>query len=219
MSEGERVTIKVREHGPYKVTGPVRLIDADGNEFDLAPHTKNDSIVLCRCGGSKTKPFCDQTHSEIGFCAAERAVAAADELAAGDGGRLDPSDLRAIVETYQSWAHGDFNTPSIFDPEVTVTWAGEIPGLDRSHGLGELSRDIRTWFDSFDDVRISLERVIPAGNRLVAFVHLMGVMKGSSAKVDWRAAHVWTMRDGRCVAIAGFADRVEALRSVGLPAE
>ena len=35
---------------------------------------KDESVVLCRCGGSKTKLFCDKTHSEIGFEAAERAV-------------------------------------------------------------------------------------------------------------------------------------------------
>jgi CDGSH-type Zn-finger protein len=70
----EIVEIKVRQNGPYKVTGPVRVIDADGNEFDLAPHTKDGSIVLCRCGASKTKPFCDKTHSRLGFEAAERAV-------------------------------------------------------------------------------------------------------------------------------------------------
>jgi CDGSH-type Zn-finger protein len=74
----EIVEIKVRQNGPYKVTGPVRLIDADGNEFDLAPHTKDGSIVLCRCGASKTKPFCDKTHSKLGFEAAERAVREAD---------------------------------------------------------------------------------------------------------------------------------------------
>jgi CDGSH-type Zn-finger protein len=54
------------------VTGPIRLIDADGNEYEVP---KGESIVLCRCGGSKTKPFCDKTHSRIGFEAAERAVA------------------------------------------------------------------------------------------------------------------------------------------------
>ena len=70
------VEIKVRHNGPYKVTGPVRLIDADGNEFELPDDGK--PIVLCRCGGSKTKPFCDKTHSEIGFEAAERAVAESD---------------------------------------------------------------------------------------------------------------------------------------------
>jgi CDGSH-type Zn-finger protein len=70
------VEIKVRHDGPYKVTGPVRLIDADGKEYELPEDGK--PIVLCRCGGSKTKPFCDKTHSEIGFRAAERAVAEAD---------------------------------------------------------------------------------------------------------------------------------------------
>ncbi len=67
-----RVEIKARENGPYRVTGPVRLIDADGNEYDLAG--EGEVIALCRCGASTTKPFCDKTHSKIGFEAAERAV-------------------------------------------------------------------------------------------------------------------------------------------------
>ena len=68
-----QVEIKVRENGPYKVTGPIRLIDADGNEFELGE--QDEPIALCRCGGSTTKPFCDGTHSKVGFDAAERAVA------------------------------------------------------------------------------------------------------------------------------------------------
>jgi CDGSH-type Zn-finger protein len=70
------VEIKVRENGPYRVRGPIRLIDADGNEFDLAE--QGETIALCRCGASTTKPFCDKTHSRIGFEAAERAVAESD---------------------------------------------------------------------------------------------------------------------------------------------
>ncbi|MEA2362070.1 MAG: hypothetical protein QOD71_1215 [Thermoleophilaceae bacterium] len=68
----ERVVIKVRHNGPLKVTGPVTLIDADENEYDLGD--AGETIVLCRCGASTTKPFCDKTHSKIGFEAAERAV-------------------------------------------------------------------------------------------------------------------------------------------------
>ena len=68
----ERVVIKVRHNGPYKVTGPIKLIDADDNEYDLGD--RGETIVLCRCGGSQMKPFCDSTHSQIGFEAAERAV-------------------------------------------------------------------------------------------------------------------------------------------------
>ena len=72
----DKVEIKARENGPYRVTGPVTVIDADGNEYDLAE--KGEVIALCRCGGSTTKPFCDGTHSKVGFEAAERAVAGAE---------------------------------------------------------------------------------------------------------------------------------------------
>ena len=52
----------------------VELVDADGNKYDL---TGKAAFSLCRCGGSVNKPFCDGTHSKIGFQAAERAVAEA----------------------------------------------------------------------------------------------------------------------------------------------
>jgi CDGSH iron-sulfur domain-containing protein 3 len=66
--ESEGVRIKVRENGPYLVTGQVTVIDAEGN-----PYTVTENFVLCRCGGSQTKPFCDGSHKTNGFCAAERA--------------------------------------------------------------------------------------------------------------------------------------------------
>ncbi len=44
------IEIKVRENGPYKVTGPVTLIDADGNRFELPDDGR--PVALCRCGGS-----------------------------------------------------------------------------------------------------------------------------------------------------------------------
>jgi CDGSH-type Zn-finger protein len=84
----EQVTITVRENGPYLVKGPAMIVDADGNE-----HPKErDIIALCRCGGSTTKPFCDGTHSRIGFAAAERAVGAAaapTDEAPADGASAD----------------------------------------------------------------------------------------------------------------------------------
>ena len=65
------VTITVRENGSYLVEGPVRIVDADGNEYDISAKKR---VSLCRCGGSTNKPFCDGTHSKIGFQGAERAV-------------------------------------------------------------------------------------------------------------------------------------------------
>lgn len=63
------VTIIVRRNGSYRVTGPFRLVDYEGNEWDLGGR---ETISLCRCGASKRKPFCDGTHKTIGFEAEER---------------------------------------------------------------------------------------------------------------------------------------------------
>ena len=64
------VEIKVRDNGPYKVTGPVRLVDVEGAAWELPA---GESIVLCRCGRSHTKPFCDASHKTSGFDSCERA--------------------------------------------------------------------------------------------------------------------------------------------------
>lgn len=54
------VVIKVREDGPLKVTGRFRLVDAEGNAFPLP----DGPVALCRCGRSRSKPFCDRSHRE-----------------------------------------------------------------------------------------------------------------------------------------------------------
>jgi CDGSH-type Zn-finger protein len=66
------VKISIRPNGPYLVEGDVEVVDVNGNKVDTTGRPK---IALCRCGGSTTKPFCDGTHSKIGFQAAEAAVA------------------------------------------------------------------------------------------------------------------------------------------------
>jgi 3-phenylpropionate/trans-cinnamate dioxygenase ferredoxin subunit len=67
-------TIEIIKNGPYIVTGRVELKGDDGNAYP-----PKDRMALCRCGASTTKPFCDGTHSKIGFQAAEKAVPASAE--------------------------------------------------------------------------------------------------------------------------------------------
>jgi CDGSH-type Zn-finger protein len=64
------VTVTVRPNGPYKITGPITVVDAEGREFVLP---EGSAVVLCRCGHSSTKPFCDATHKRIGFVADDAA--------------------------------------------------------------------------------------------------------------------------------------------------
>ncbi|MEX2527092.1 MAG: CDGSH iron-sulfur domain-containing protein [Gemmatimonadota bacterium] len=70
MSE---VKLTVTRNGPVKVEGPFQLLDDQGEPVATR---EGKAIFLCRCGGSTNKPFCDGTHSRIGFLGAEAAVAA-----------------------------------------------------------------------------------------------------------------------------------------------
>jgi len=69
-AQGNEVKITVRPNGPYRVEGTVKLLDANGGQWDL---TGKPAISLCRCGGSANKPFCDGTHAKIGFQSAPTA--------------------------------------------------------------------------------------------------------------------------------------------------
>ena len=66
----EGVRISAYDDGPFLVTGPVTILDAEGRRFPV----RRGTVALCRCGASAGKPFCDGRHSKIGFRTAEKAA-------------------------------------------------------------------------------------------------------------------------------------------------
>jgi len=54
--------IRVVRDGPYEVVGAPTLTFSDGRVCETRSFYR-----LCRCGASKSKPFCDDTHLQIGF--------------------------------------------------------------------------------------------------------------------------------------------------------
>ena len=71
---GMRIT--TTPNGPYIVEGEIELGDPTGM---LIPTSGKSRVAICRCGALTKKPFCDRTHSKLGFKAAEVAVEASAE--------------------------------------------------------------------------------------------------------------------------------------------
>ncbi|MDR1413289.1 MAG: CDGSH iron-sulfur domain-containing protein [Actinomycetes bacterium] len=103
MSDVANMRIDVTPHGPYAVTGGVPLV-----RVKIVTNDKGESVsweqtgsyevgecyVLCRCGHSHNKPFCDGTHCEIHFDGTETATHAeyADEAGVVRGEGVDLLD-------------------------------------------------------------------------------------------------------------------------------
>lgn len=75
-------TIVVKENGPYAVSGKVPLAlqvitpNAEGFSWDWVEGKSFDAgstYELCRCGRSKNKPFCDDSHETVRFRGTETA--------------------------------------------------------------------------------------------------------------------------------------------------
>lgn len=74
---------ELRENGPLVVKGLDRLVDADGNDIEVKP-----VMALCRCGNSKSKPFCDGSHKTVGFKSTGGEAAGRDRLITYEGSEI-----------------------------------------------------------------------------------------------------------------------------------
>ena len=97
------VSIRPKPNGPYLVEGPVDIYDTAGNKIATDDRPK---IALCRCGASSNKPFCDGTHSKIGFQAAETINPESAEPADAAQIPLRGTSDRAVRRSYVALAGG-----------------------------------------------------------------------------------------------------------------
>ncbi|MCA8881499.1 MAG: CDGSH iron-sulfur domain-containing protein [Rhodobacteraceae bacterium] len=84
MTDGPR--IEARENGPLVAKGVTRMTGPDG----AAIETKT-VMALCRCGHSRTKPFCDGSHARVGFTGAGGEPAGPDRVLTYAGAEVSVS--------------------------------------------------------------------------------------------------------------------------------
>jgi CDGSH-type Zn-finger protein len=104
MAAGKNAKIQIIKDGPYLVTGSIPLIrEVAARKENSPPHEwkkvseypEKESYTLCRCGQSKTPPYCDGSHVEAKFDGTETAVRRSHpekpKLVKGPGVDLDPN--------------------------------------------------------------------------------------------------------------------------------
>ena len=125
--------------------------------------------------------------------------------------------MEALKVVYANWAVGNFWTPDIFDPDVEVVWADQLPDATRTaRGLSALETGIRNWLAPWDECRWTADEFIPVRERILVCFTARGRGKGSNLEVEAHWAHLWTFRKGKATRLEGFIDQAEALEAVGL---
>ena len=119
----DKPTIVPTKNGPYRVANCKTLKGAmDGKVYESA-----GTVLLCRCGGSKNKPYCDGTHAKNGFIDAKAADRVPDKREHYVGHGITIHDNRGIC------AHAARCT----DGMKSVFRLGQEPWIDPSGANAE----------------------------------------------------------------------------------
>jgi ketosteroid isomerase-like protein len=132
---------------------------------------------------------------------------------------MSNENANLIRRAYQAYASGDLAAMLEFvDPDLEWTYLDptlEQPTPQVCHGRQELEQVLRGWAEH--GLRAELEEVAGRGELVLVGVRTPGVDAHFGRGGDDRAYSVFTVRDGRIVALRDCRDRQEALQLAGIP--
>jgi len=132
---------------------------------------------------------------------------------------MPQENIDVVRRVYELWNGGDFDAAAeLLDPQVRWDGYSHLPESGIREGIDE----VRSWTEAFreawGEVRVEVERLVELGDdTVVAFVRATGRGRGSGALVvSGLDGHIWTLREGRVVAVQMYQGTEEALEAAGL---
>jgi ketosteroid isomerase-like protein len=127
---------------------------------------------------------------------------------------MSRAEIETLLAEYeaigrQDWAavfreaHPDFE----FKPPARGLGAGTARGRE------DAREAVQTFFSPFEEVVIEPQEFHERGDRIVVYFVLRTRPRGSTAMVEIRAGHVWTMREGKPAGLEVFPEREKALQA------
>jgi ketosteroid isomerase-like protein len=101
-------------------------------------------------------------------------------------------------------------------PEVEFTEDARFPEAGVYRGRDAVEAYFKEFREEMAGHSLEIEEMLDAGDEVVAVVRERARGTSSDVEIEWRAAFVWTMRNGRAVRGRAYLDRAEALEAVGL---
>jgi ketosteroid isomerase-like protein len=112
-----------------------------------------------------------------------------------------------------SCAHGDLDGALAYaDPKIV--WNPTQEG--QAEGITAVRATMKRWEESFEDLELTYEETIDAGDRVLIETHVSGRGRGSGVEVNTRSYMLWTLQGNEVVRMDEFTERADALEAAGL---
>lgn len=131
---------------------------------------------------------------------------------------MSQESVEIVRRGFEAWNRRDYEAAlSHFSSDVQIDVSDRILNPEVYTGIDGAIRFRNEIAETWDDFRVEVEDLLPAGEEVVALVRSSGQGRMSGAPVvNAGAAWVATVREGKIARLRLYRERSEALEAVGL---
>jgi ketosteroid isomerase-like protein len=130
---------------------------------------------------------------------------------------VSQADIEMLRAGYADFSRGEWDAVlAQAAPDFELKTADRVTSPGTYRGRDTVRRFFEDMFAPFEEVLVEPEEFHEIGDRILALVRVRSRPRGSSAFVENRIGHLWTMQDGAVVALQVFPERERALEAVGI---
>jgi uncharacterized protein len=130
---------------------------------------------------------------------------------------MSRGDIEMLRAGYEAFSRGEWD--SVFreaHPDIELITTDRVTNPGTYRGVDDIRRFFEDLFAPFEQVVAEPEEFLERGDQIVVLVVVRSRPRGSSAFIENRIGHLWTMRDGQVVRFQIFPEREKALEAAGL---
>ena len=125
-------------------------------------------------------------------------------------------DIEKVEEVYAAYARQDFKSVlELLAKDVEFIQSAELPwgGVHAGHeGVRRLLNTVAEYLDS----RVLIERLIDAGDKVVAVGRSVGKTRATKLEFDVPVVHIWTFHEGLVTRLESYLDNQTMLAVLGV---
>jgi uncharacterized protein len=131
---------------------------------------------------------------------------------------MAPDYLGLVRDLYEAVNRRDWEALArLSQPDLEWETDPRLPNAGIYRGREEIRRFLEDQASPFERTLTQPERLVAKGDYVVAVVRLSRRIRDSTAEVELRVGHLWSIRDGKLARGQAFAEPEKAFEAGGLP--